>query len=149
MIRPDSPSWTAAKGHGDHAEHAIADWFRGRGFEPFLSIGPAQFDLLLQCRVEVKHDLRARETGNVAIEVEYNGQASGIKTSQAAWWAIVVDREAHLVKTPELLRLVMQGSHRVVPAGDGQRSRVALVPIEDLRRLHPYQSIAIERDGTN
>lgn len=146
-MRPDSPSWTAAKEHGDAAEHAIADWFRGRGYIVMRIIGEESFDLQLQCNIEVKHDLRARETGNVAIEVEYNGAASGIKTSQAAWWAIVVDDEAHLVKSDELLRLVMQGRHKVVAAGDGQRSRVALVPIEDLRRLHPYQNIAIGRDG--
>jgi hypothetical protein len=147
MSRQEPSHWAAAKALGDDAERAIAEWFRGRGFEPYLSVGLVQFDLLLQCRVEVKHDLRARETGNVAIEVECNGQPSGITTSQAAWWAIVVAGEAHLVKTPDLRRLVTQGGHPVVAAGDGMRSRVALVPIEELRRLHPYQSIALASDG--
>ena len=91
-MRPDSPQWIAAKAEGDRAELAIAAWFRDkRGWETYKALGRTDFDLLLQCQVEVKHDLQAPKTDNVAIETAYRGQPSGIITSKATWWVIVAD----------------------------------------------------------
>jgi hypothetical protein len=66
-MRADSPQWLTAKAEGDRAELAVAEWFRHRGYEPYKALGLADFDLLLQCGVEVKHDLQAPSTGNFAI----------------------------------------------------------------------------------
>ena len=131
-MRPDSPQWIAAKAEGDRAESAVADWFRGRGWQTFKTLGLADFDLLLQCQCEVKHDLQAPRTGNVAIEVAHNGDPSGILTSKATWWVIVVGRKAIIVKKDDLLNFVLAGKFREVPAGDGMKSVVRLVPAEKL-----------------
>jgi hypothetical protein len=89
------------------------------------------------------------ETGNVAIEMEYNGQPSGIVTTQAAWWGIVVGFDAYLVKADELRRLVARGIYRKVPAGDGLRSLVVLVPLDDLRHAMQCKVIPIAATASN
>ncbi len=135
-MRPDSPQWIAAKAEGDRAELAIAAWFRDdRGWRTLKALGRADFDLLLQCEVEVKCDLRTAETGNVAIETHHRGQPSGIMTSKAAWWVITVGNEALLVRLDDLQRFVLAGKFREVQAGDGKASTVLLVPWEKLKAM--------------
>lgn len=129
VTRPDSPSWTAAKSAGDVAERLVADWFRERGYDVLRAVGEdAGFDLLCQCRIEVKRDLQAALTGNVAIECSRNGEPSGIRTSTAVWWAIVTDDHCYLVRRSSLLSLLTEG-HRQVPSGDRLATRCALVPV--------------------
>ena len=132
-MTPDSPQWITAKAEGDTAELAVAQWFRDRGFEPYKTLGLAPFDLLLQAQVEVKRDHLARETGNIAIETSYRGQASGIMTSNASYWAIVLDTETLIIETSKLRDFVLSGGFREVPAGDNKASRVRLVPVEKLK----------------
>lgn len=143
MTRADSPQWITAKAAGDRAELAVAEWFRERGYEPYKSLGMADFDLLLQCGVEVKHDLQAMETNNVAIEVGYRGQASGIMTSTANYWAIVVGPEAFIVATVELRNLALGADVREVAAGDGRMARVRLLPVKQLRNAKGVQAIML------
>jgi hypothetical protein len=133
MTRRDSEQWVAAKSRGDSAELAIAAWFRERGFEPYKTLGLAPFDLLLQCLVEVKHDLQAVVTGNVAIETHHRGQPSGILTSRATYWAIVVGAEAFVVETKELRDLALVGNCREVQAGDHRAATVRLLLLDKLR----------------
>jgi hypothetical protein len=120
-MAPDSPEWIVAKAEGDSAELAVAEWFRGRGFDPYRTVGRAGFDLLLQCSVEIKYDRLAHATGNVAIEVAYRGQPSGIMTSEAAYWAIVVASDALVVKTEVLRRFVLTHELPERAAGGQQR----------------------------
>ncbi|HEY1599474.1 MAG TPA: hypothetical protein VGG64_07725 [Pirellulales bacterium] len=135
MTPADSPQWILAKAAGDHAELAVAEWFRGRGWEPFRTIARADYDLLLQCAVEVKHDRQAATTGNVAIEIAYRNQPSGIVTSTAAWWAIVVGQQALLVKSDRLRSFVLSNDFRETRAGDNGASLIRLVPLDRLLGL--------------
>lgn len=82
--RPDSAQWLTAKAVGDRAEIAVAEWFSGRGYVVFKTLGLASFDLLLQTSVEVKHDRQADRTQHVAVEIECNGKPSDIITTEAA-----------------------------------------------------------------
>jgi hypothetical protein len=133
-MRPDSPQWIAAKAEGDRAEIALASFFAERGWAAFKALGQADYDLQLQANVEVKHDLQAANTGNVAIEVAYRGQASGIVTSRAGWWAIVIGEEAVAMKTDELRLLVMAPGNRRVRGGDENRVELVLIALEKLRK---------------
>lgn len=135
MSRADSPQWIAAKADGDRAELAIAQWFQSLGWEVFRTIGQVAFDLLLQCAVEVKHDRKAPETGNLAIETEYRGMPSGIITTKASWWVFVLVDKAIVVKKDKLLPLVLSGGFRAVNAGDRGASRVTLVPVERVKQI--------------
>ena len=132
-LKLDSRQWIAAKAQGDRAELAVSEWFRGRGFEPYKTLGLAPFDLLLQCQVEVKHDLKAEATGNVAIETSYRGSPSGIMTTQASYWAIVVNGEALIAEVSKLRDLALRDEFPEVPAGENRASTVRLVPVEKLR----------------
>ncbi len=142
-MTPDSPQWVAAKAEGDRAELAIAVWFRERGWQTYKTLGRADFDLLLQCEVEVKNNPKALETGNVAIETAHRGNPSGIMTSQATWWVIVVGQEATIVKTEDLQRFVLTGKFREVGAGDERASIVRLVPVERLQKLKGSHTIEL------
>jgi len=134
MTRPDSPSWEAAKTAGDAAELAIARWWRKRGFTVHKTIGEADHDLRLTLDIEVKRDLQAKQTGNVAVEVSYRGQPSGIVTSRAAFWQIVVNGESLLIRTDALRALALERRWHERPAGDGGMARVRLVALDQLRR---------------
>lgn len=141
----DSVEWIAAKTDGDHAELAIAEWFRGNGWEPFQTLGRADFDLLLQCQVEVKRDRKAKETGNVAIETHHRSQPSGILTSTAGWWAIVLDDEALLVKRETLLKLALHPDWPSKPAGDDRAATVTLLPLDRLRAADGVHRVVLTR----
>jgi hypothetical protein len=142
-MRPDSPQWIAAKVVGDRAELALADYFRNLGWNTLRALGRADFDLQLQCDVEVKNDLRASETGNVAIEIAYGNQASGIMTSRATWWAIVAGDECYLCKTDELRRVIVEPALRRVYAGDGAKSEIVLVSLERLRKVKTVKVVKL------
>ncbi len=132
MKRPDSARWKASKKQGDAAEMAVAAWFKSQGLDVTKTLGDARYDLLVQSRVEVKNDLKAAKTGNVAIEVRYNDKPSGIMTTSADRYALVVGDTAYLVPTVKLRSLVLTGNFQEKPAGDGKRTRVTLIPVETL-----------------
>lgn len=134
MTRPDSPRWNAAKSVGDAAELAIAQYWHERGFTVHRSYGQTDHDLRLTLDIEVKRDLQAKQTGNVAIEVSYRNQPSGIVTSRAAYWQIVVNGESLLIRTDKLRALALERRWREAPAGDGGKARVRLVALDELRR---------------
>jgi len=140
-MSPDRAEWIAAKAEGDIAEVAIALWFRRRGWEPYRTVGETEFDLLLQTSVEVKNDRKAGRTGNVAIETHYHGRPSGLLTSRAGYWAIVVDETAFVVKTEALLRFVQANDFPEKMGGDNQASTLRLVPVERLREVPGYQTV--------
>lgn len=141
MTLTDSPDWLAAKAAGDTAELAVAAWFQTRGFDAFQTLGDAPFDLLLQCRVEVKRDRLAATTGNIAVEVGYRGRSSGIHDSPATYWAFVLDAEVLLITTQALRDLIASSEFPERRAGDGQFAVVKLVPVatlqghKDVRRI--------------
>lgn len=133
MRRTDSPQWIAAKAEGDCAALAVAEWFQGRGYVVLQTIGKASFDLQLQANVEVKHDIRAIETGNVAIEIAYNDKPSGIYHTDAVWWAYVVGSDAIITKVDVLRGLVEGSGNTPRKGGDGGRSTVVLITLAELR----------------
>lgn len=141
--RPDSPQWLTAKAVGDRAEIAVAEWFSGRGYAVFKTLGLASFDLLLQTSVEVKHDQQAERTQNVAVEVECNGKPSGIITTEAAWWAFVIGSRAVIVKTEVLRELIRVHGFRRTKAGDNKGSVIALVSLSVLMQTPNVFSVPL------
>ena len=135
MNRPDSREWLAAKSRGDDGERLVGEHFARLGWEVTRSLGRAPYDLLLIGRIEVKTDRKFVKTGNVAVEVSYHGEASGIVTTTATWWAFVLADEVVIVRASVLRETVLSGGHREVSAGDGGAARVRLVPVDELRRL--------------
>lgn len=95
--------------------------------------------------VEVKRDFKASATGNVAIEFKCRGRPSGISTSTALWWAIVLDgakyghEVAILIKTSRLRaiskHLYKQG--KWTRGGDDKASEMVLIPVAQLVQWYP------------
>ena len=99
--------------------------------------------------VEVKTDRLVSVTGNIAIEVSYKGNPSGIMKTEADWWAYVLSGGEYreevviLVKTSRLKKLVAQVRNKkgTVKGGDGKQSRLVLVPLGSLLELLKNEDI--------
>jgi hypothetical protein len=92
-------------------------------------------DILENKTIEVKKDLKAMQTGNVFIEYSSRGKRSGLSTSQADWWALIVSEEViKLVKTDYLKELCRPyiGTKRDVLGGDNDTSKGILLPVKKI-----------------
>lgn len=95
--------------------------------------------------IEVKRDWKVTETGNVAIEFECRKRKSGISTTEASWWAIVLDGRlfAHqmiiFIKTSRLKEIAREiyKQKGAVKGGDDRSSRIVLIPLEEFVRYSP------------
>ena len=99
------------------------------------------YDLLItmeddtQLKVEVKADFMGSRTGNVAVEWECNGQPSGISSTKADVWVFFVVYpgcmdDCYIIPTSKLLEI--SKNCRTVSGGDGNRSRMLLLPTNRL-----------------
>jgi hypothetical protein len=85
-------------------------------------------------RVEVKSEILAFHTNNVAIEYECSGKPSGIRSTLADWWVhFIVDEENgnhEVFKIPveNLKKMVGSGHYRSVSGGDRYRSKMYIIP---------------------
>lgn len=93
--------------------------------------------LLVNGKVECKRDRMTRKTGNLFIEYRCHNEASGIATTDAAWWVIGIEGPTGDVETAVLAsvewlketcgRLYKAG--RIVRGGDDNASDGVLLPI--------------------
>ena len=85
-------------------------------------------------KVEVKFDRMANITGNLFVEVYYNGKASGISTTKANYWIFKIEEKSYALivstdKLKELCRIVHQ-IDGLVKGGDNNTSDGVLIPIK-------------------
>lgn len=141
----DSPSWISAKELGDAAELAVARAFAERGYRVDRALFErAGEDLILTRRVEVKHDVRALESSHVALEIARDGAPSGLATTTADWFLVVVGAVAH-VAPPSVWRAHAEDTRwRTVEGGDGGRTRMVLVPLSVIRADHRIARMALD-----
>lgn len=139
-------TWFHARHAGQVAEQAAARWFRLRGWRPFATCGRESFDLLLMTKVEVKHDLAAAATGQLAIEIESGGHDSGIVTSDADYWLLAFDGHGVLIRSETLREHVLTGGLRQKTCGQDGSAVVCLLPVERLMELPGAQWIELETE---
>lgn len=92
-------------------------------------------DLLKNKTVEVKRDYMAAKTGNLFVEFESRGRASGLATTRADFWAFILDGERVIIVPTEFLKGVCREifkTGRTVKGGDSNTSTGVLVRIEGL-----------------
>lgn len=80
--------------------------------------------------IEVKHDLIAVKTGNIAIEYECRGNASGLYTSLAHYWVYKIDQQFYMIELQKLKKLVADKKNifRKVIGGDkGSKTKMWLI----------------------
>ena len=90
-------------------------------------------DLILNLGVEIKYDKRARDTGNVAIEVGFRGRPSGLTSTTATFWAFHLGEEVYLTET-EQLRYRIHG-RPIIPGGDNLMAELVLLPVSELVQI--------------
>jgi len=87
---------------------------------------------------EVKSDNKWNKTGNVALETFYKGKASCILASLAEYIVYFLEGDNfYTIKSKDLRRWIYlnEDNKRIVNGGDGDNSRIVLVPIEEFKLL--------------
>lgn len=107
-----------------------ADLLRGKEGEKLLAQLALSYLIDREQAVEVKTDYLVAKTGNFFIEKEFKGRPSGIETSPAPYWALVVGESVIIMKTSKL-KAVCEGC-RVARGGDGNASLGYLLPVSKL-----------------
>ena len=75
--------------------------------------------MLEDSKIEVKFDRKTRDTGNVFIEYESRGKPSGIKTTQADYWAYFIgDDEVYILSLEKLKEKIVNLNPPKVMGGD-------------------------------
>ena len=98
--------------------------------------------ILTMGKVEIKteRDIWV-DTGNVAIELMNQGNASGLSVTEAEWWAQILSfkgdiKSIILLPVKELKKKVkhsvQHGKGRIVMGGDDNASELALIPIKEI-----------------
>ena len=83
---------------------------------------------------EVKTDFGFEQSGNVAIEYMFRGKVSGISTSDADMWAILLRTDRVILIPTKTLQAICRNlwhERERVPAGDDKESTVILLRAED------------------
>ena len=91
-------------------------------------------------KIEVKRDFMVSRTGNLAIELESRGKASGLAITTAEWWAFVLDGPVFngevllFIKTDRLKKIVdkIKIDKGTIRGGDNNTSELVLVPVQEL-----------------
>lgn len=80
---------------------------------------------------EIKWDIMAEKTGNVAIEYESRGKKSGIQVTIADYWIYKIKDEFYLIETNKIKEgIAKKLFHRNVTGGDaGSFTRMYLVKV--------------------
>ena len=69
--------------------------------------------------IEVKKDVKSQETGNLVVEVEFNGKPSALSVTKADYW-VFYDGDSYIWITPKMLKdLTETCGHVVEFVGNG------------------------------
>ena len=91
-------------------------------------------NILTNKKIEVKFDKLFHKTKNLAIEFKSRGKASGICTTEADYWAFILDKTGIIIIADrEILQEKLKVIDRkIVSGGDDQTSQTVLIKPEDL-----------------
>ena len=118
-----------------------------KGFDLDLKFGKLGEDFVKDIqdgnnKIEVKTERdKWVKTGNIAIELMNQGNASGLSVTEADWWAHVLSyrnkiESVILIPVPKLKKLVKQlvkeGKARITMGGDDNASQLVLIPIKEI-----------------
>jgi hypothetical protein len=85
--------------------------------------------------VEVKYDKKSNETGNIVIEIEFNGKPSALITTQADYWVFYDDNVFVSLKPIDIIKCIFDCKLQYVEfigSGDSKSKKAFLVNKEIL-----------------
>jgi len=88
--------------------------------------------------IEVKSDKKSQDTGNIVIEVEFNGKSSALQTTKAEYWVIFDGSDDVWIKPSKIEDCIIQNGLKCVEftgRGDKHSKKAFLVKKEI---LYPY-----------
>lgn len=154
MAINEHEKFLADKVKGDIGEEYILNKFTGRHLEayPSHSVGfdyrysdvAVYYKGYFLTLIEVKSEQHQwEETGNHYLEYSYKGRKSGISSTEASWWAILLFKKDNsvielIIPVDKLKNLARNyiGTKRDVAGGDNKHTRGVLIPIDELINLH-------------
>lgn len=88
--------------------------------------------------IEVKYDPMSNETGNIVVEIEMNGQLSGLTTTTADYWVFHDDHVFMIIKPMSIVNFIFQNKLQYVEfVGQGDKaSKKAFLISKDLLFKH-------------
>ena len=85
---------------------------------------------------EIKSDKKSIETGNIVVEIEFNGKPSALSTSNALWRTFDTGKESFKVKLSRLKTLVNDYNPvEFIGRGDIKMKKAYLIPVEEIRNI--------------
>ena len=95
-------------------------------------------------KIEVKTDRATHRTGNIVVEFECNGKPSGISTTEADYWAFVLDGNAiALLIQVDRLKAIARHFYKkngYVSGGDRNSSKMILIPFKEINNKYNYET---------
>jgi len=83
---------------------------------------------------EVKNDLMATKTGNVAIEYECRGEESGLVVTTADWWVHGIDGIPYFITVDKLREICLLATKKVIGGDKGSSTKLYLIKIDDFKK---------------
>jgi hypothetical protein len=124
---------------GDHQKNFDLDLNFGIKGEQFI-LGVMNGSV----KVEVKTDRETHRTGNIVVEFECNGKPSGISTTEADYWAFVIDGNALalLVEVGRLKKIAryFYKKNGYKSGGDNNMSKMVLIPFKEINNKYNYET---------
>ena len=98
-------------------------------------------DIFENKKIEVKTERGIwTRSGNIAIEIEWNGKPSGIMTTQADYWFHILEKDEQeicMISLPieKLRQLVLSTQFRRVKGGDDMKAVLVLIPLRNMFQI--------------
>ena|ERR1700733_10108174 len=128
------------KAEGNYAEVYILEALHKIGFsDAYQTEGKfSDYDIIIPSKnitFEIKNDMMALKTGNIAIEIEKkDGTPTGITVSKADYWIIFAQNEIYFLDRLALKDYALKSDFRTVFGGDKWFFKMVLVPIQELKK---------------
>ena len=105
-----------------------------------------EWDIYIPSRsmgIEIKYDKMSQKTGNIVVEIEFNGKPSALSTTKSKYWFFDIDVKTLVVETDTLKKMVKSLRVSTFTAkGDSKEKKAYLIKqkmIEDI--AIPMESI--------
>ena len=123
-------------GIGKSSENAVCDKIKKKYPKAYVVDGYCKgFDIFVpetSKKIEVKQDKKSNFTGNIVVEIEFNGKPSALSTTTADYW-VFDDGEIYIWITPTVLRQVVHPLKAVSFIGNGDnKSKLAYLVKKDI-----------------